>query len=136
MERKITCWKCGTVNESWLARCEKCREDLHKRRLGARFWVAIALGVIGTVALVCVAALLTLFGEAEMLLLPLVPLSGLALCRKLSRVAGILLIIGGILPVAPVFSSLDPDNTLVLVLLLIMVGPLIASGILFVRMKV
>lgn len=52
-ERTVAYSKCGTVNANWLVNGEKCGEDLHKKRRGARFWVAFALGTISTLSLVC-----------------------------------------------------------------------------------
>jgi len=70
-----------------------------------------------------------------MLFIPVVPLPRLILCWKSTRTAGIILVVGGVLPVGPVFSSLDPDSTLVSVLLLTMVILLVLSRLLFIQMK-
>ena len=141
---KIICPKCGTQNNNWLSRCEKCGGKFHKNQneipnfepRGAAFWMAFILGIVGSGFLGYLAFWDSLdywfFG------LLLVSLIGLILCWKWPLVAGITLIIAGILPIIvglAMSSSSDIGFLPGLVMLGISVIPLLVSGIIFISTK-
>lgn len=139
-DRKVTCPKCGTENLNWRFRCEKCGEELHKneRRVpkfenkGAGFWVAFILGLAGLVFLIGLSLFATGFtGKFPPYLLAViaVPVLGLVLCWKWLKIAGIILITGGIL--WPVLIIIESGFTFGLFIFIPITLPLVTSGVMF-----
>ena len=145
LERKILCPQCGADNLSWRSRCEKYGEDLHKdeRKVpkfegrGTGFWIAFLAGIAGLVflsGLVVFAVALSGYFSVGVIAILAVPVLGLVLCWKWPRIAGIVLIIGGILPgvLIAMDAGFDSDAAVGYVFLLVGIAvPLIGSGIMF-----
>jgi hypothetical protein len=141
-DRKITCPKCGAENLSWRSNCDRCGEKLHKNevlpkfeRRGAGFWIAFVSGSIGLavlVMLVLLAAGLSGYFSIDLILLLAFPILGLALCWKWPRIAAVLLIIGGLIPIIIVLVSGAGGDVMGYLLLLIGIAlPLASSGVIF-----
>lgn len=144
-DRKITCPKCGAENLNWRSRCEKCGGELHQdeRKIpkfetrGVGFWFAFFLGIVGLVCLwglVLFSFALSGYFPLQTVVMLMPPVLGLVLCWKWPRIASIVLIIGGILPL--VFLALDVgfDSEAITGYVYFLIGiamPLIGSGVLF-----
>ena len=145
MERETFCPKCGTENLAWRSRCEQCGEDLHKdeRKVpkfegrGAGFWFAFLAGIAGLAflsGLAFFAVALSGYFPVDIIAMLAVPVLGLVLCWKWPRIAGVVLIIGGILPVVliAIDAGFDSDAAVGYVFLLVGIAvPLVCSGIMF-----
>lgn len=147
-ERKITCPKCGLENLSWRSRCENCGENLHtdERKVpkfegrGTGFWIALLAGIAGLAFLSGLAFLAIAFSgyfPVEVMIMLAFPVLGLVLCWKWPRIAGVVLIIGGILPIVLIVLDAGFDSDAITGYLFLLLGiaiPLVVSGILFMMM--
>jgi hypothetical protein len=146
MERKLYCTKCGAENLNWKSRCEKCGEELHKgerqitefEKRGGGFWFAFLLGMMGFVFLIGISifAIALSSGDIPVSLVAsiLVPAAGLVISFKWQKIAGILLGIGGILPVLMIWadSGFTADALVGNMFLILSISvPLLASGAMF-----
>ena len=146
LEWTITCPKCGKENPSWRSRCEQCGEDLHKnevelpkfKRRGCGFGIAFISGVVGLLILSFLSVLVMgwsgrFYFSIGFLVILAPPVLGLVLCWKWPRIAGVLLIVGGIL--LPVRMIIAVGFTSDLVYFIPIILPLVISGVMFIRMK-
>ncbi len=133
-ERRVICPNCSAENLSWRSRCERCGEELHKNERGLPkfesrgvvFWIAFIAGLVGTL-LIFLIALLT--AGYFMLFFPVL---GLVLCWKWPKIAGVALIVGGLLPTILIFTQGGSGDMLgYLLWLLGIIIPLVASGVIF-----
>lgn len=141
-DRKIICPKCGAENISWRSRCDKCGEELHTNEAlpkfeprGAGFWIAFIVGVFGLLVLTLLSLLaagLSGYFPIEIMLMLAFPVLGLILCWKWPKIAGVALIIGGLLPTILILSEGGSGSVVGYLFLLLGIAlPLVGSGIIF-----